>query len=333
MKKILSLFLAVMLLAALSACGGQNPPASAPVTSKPSGSEPEPTGGPEPANIDVTITHELGEATIQTNPSSVVVFDYGLLDALDAAGVSSVTGVPKSGSLPEHLEKYSADAYVNVGSLKDADYEAINEIKPDLILITARMSGSYEDLNAIAPTIYLPMPGPTYLQTFEENMNVLASIFTNETESLTGSIGDAKERTAAIKEAAAGKSALLIQTSDDALNVFGHGSRYAVLYSDFGFTLTDESIEESTHGQAASFEYVAEQNPDYLFVVDRSAAIGTDGATGAAALLDNELINGTDAAKNGKVFYLNSTNWYTVSGGITSTRSMLSEVEAALGIS
>jgi iron complex transport system substrate-binding protein len=40
-----------------------------------------------------------------------------------------------------------------------------------------------------------------------------------------------------------------------------------------------------------------------------------------------------DAAKNGKIFYLDSSNWYTVSGGVHSTQSMLSEMETALGIS
>ena len=82
--------------------------------------------GREPDGGSVTIVNEQGEVKIRTNPENVVVFDYGLLDALDSAGVTSIGGVPKSGRLPEHLTKYAASGYVNVGSLKEADYEAIN---------------------------------------------------------------------------------------------------------------------------------------------------------------------------------------------------------------
>ena len=160
---------------------------------------------------------------------------------------------------------------------------------------------------------------------------MLADIFTNEAGGLTSRTADIKARAAKIKAAASGKRALLIQSTDDSFSVFGRGSRYAVIYTDFGFTPADENIGESVHGQASSFEYLAEQNPEYLFVVDRSAAIGAKG--GAAALLDNELVARMDAAKNGKIFYIDSSNWYTVSGGVQSTQSMLSEMETALGIS
>lgn len=322
MKKILTIFVGMLLVGVLAACKSQIKDSAGNL----------PAVSPKGGNTEITVSHELGETKLQTNPAKVVVLDLGLLDALDAAGVNSIAGVPKSGTLPVHLEKYTADAYVNAGSLKEADYETINQLKPDLILISSRMAGSYEELNAIAPTVYLPMPGATYFVTFESNINTLAKIFTNEADKLTGSVADIKKRIAGIKEAAAGKSALLIQTNDNALNVFGLGSRYAVVYSDFGFTPTDKNIEASTHGQAASFEYIARQNPEYLFVVDRGAAIGAKGAAGAKALLDNELINKISAAQNGKIFYLDSANWYTVSGGITSTQKMLGEIETALGI-
>ncbi len=287
----------------------------------------------QPASEEITITHDLGETKLTTNPQRVVVFDYGILDALDYAGVDTIIGVPQSGTLPEHLAKFSDGAYANAGSLKEADFEKINEIKPDLILITARMSESYTQLSEIAPTVYLPMPGATYLQSFEQNMNTLASIFTARGEKFMTEVENIRQTVAQIKEKvdAGGFSALMIQANDGDISVFGLGSRYAVLYNDLGFTVTDTGIEESTHGQAATFEYVAEQNPDYLFVVDRSAAIGSgEEQNGAAQLLDNDLINNMDAAKNDRIAYLDSTNWYTVSGGISSTISMLEEVKAAL---
>lgn len=45
--------------------------------------------------------------------------------------------------------------YVDVGTLFEPNFEKLNEIKPDVIFISARQSKVYEELNKIAPTIQL----------------------------------------------------------------------------------------------------------------------------------------------------------------------------------
>ena len=93
----------------------------------------------------------------------------------------------------------------------------------------------------------------------------------------------------------------------------------------------DADIDTSAHGNEASFEFVLDKNPDYIFTMDRDAAIGTNGAQLAAEVLDNELINQTDASKNGNVVVLEHPNvWYTAEGGITALGIMLSDLENAL---
>ena len=48
-------------------------------------------------------------------------------------------------------------------------------------------------------------------------------------------------------------------------------------------------------------------------------------------VLDNELINKTDAAQNGNVIVLEHSNvWYTAEGGVTALGVMLSDLENAL---
>src|SRR5699024_7774833 len=84
----------------------------------------------------ITITHELGETTVQKNPEKIVVFDFGALDTLDKLGID-VVGVPK-GNIPTYLKKYEAKEYENVGSLKEPDFEKIAQIDPDLIIISGR---------------------------------------------------------------------------------------------------------------------------------------------------------------------------------------------------
>lgn len=86
-----------------------------------------------------------------------------------------------------------------------------------------------------------------------------------------------------------------------------------------------------THGNEASFELVVSLNPDYIFVMDRDAAIGTNGAQLAQEVMENELIMKTDAYQNGNLVILEHPGiWYTAEGGITALGVMLEDLENAL---
>ena len=65
--------------------------------------------------------------------------------------------------------------------------------------------------------------------------------------------------------------------------------------------------------------------------MDRDAAIGTDSAKLAQEIMENELVKGTDAYKNGHIVYLaHPAVWYTVEGEITALDFMLQDLETAL---
>ena len=76
---------------------------------------------------------------------------------------------------------------------------------------------------------------------------------------------------------------------------------------------------------------IVDKNPDYIFVMDRDAAIGTDGAQLAQDIMENELVMGTEAYKNGHLIYLaHPAVWYTAEGGITALDIMLQDLESEL---
>lgn len=86
-----------------------------------------------------------------------------------------------------------------------------------------------------------------------------------------------------------------------------------------------------THGNEASFELVVDLDPDYIFVMDRDAAIGTNGAQLAREIMENELVMGTRAYQDGHLVILEHPGiWYTAEGGITALGIMLDDLEAAL---
>ena len=277
----------------------------------------------------VVVTHSLGETEVPKNPENIVVFDLGILDALTALDVE-VAGVPLSGSLPEYLSEYKDESvYTNVGSLKELDMEAIYALEPELIVIGGRQADYYEDLSAIAPTVNLAIDNTDYMASFKSNMNDLGEIFDKEAE-VEEKVAAIEEKVNALNEKATEMdvNGLIALANDGAFSVYGSGSRFGIIHDTFGIKPVDETIESSTHGQTASFEYIVEQNPDYLFVVDRGVVTG--GNTSAQELFDNELMKTTAAHQNDHIVYLDANVWYTAGGGFTSTVQMVDEVSAGL---
>ena len=279
----------------------------------------------------VTVVHTLGETEVPKNPKNVVVMDFGMLDAMDALGIE-VAGLPLSGTVPEYLSAYqNEEVYANVGSLKEIDLEKVFEIEPELIIIGGRQASYYEELSKIAPTVQLSVEASDYMNSFTTSMNYLGEIFGKEEEVATKlEAVQASMKEIAEKAAAKDVNGLVVLSNGDAFSAYGKGSRFGIIHNEFGIKPVDETIEVSTHGQNASFEYIVEQNPDYLFIVDRTAVTGGEGA--ATALFDNELIKSTDAYKNGRVIYLDPVVWYSAGGGFTSTEIMLEEISNALDL-
>ena len=116
-------------------------------------------------------------------------------------------------------------------------------------------------------------------------------------------------------------------TSGNKVTAYGPGSRFGMIHDVLGVTPAIPNVEEATHGEAISFELIAETDPDRLFVVDRDAATG-DGA--ARGVLENPLLQGTTAWSTGKVTYLDPTRWYIANGGLSTVPAMVDEVRTAL---
>ncbi len=194
----------------------------------------------------IKITHQLGETEVPKNPSRVIVFDYGIADALNNLDVE-IIGLPKS-SLPSLLSKYEDSKYENVGSLKEPDMEKVYELKPELIIMSGRLESYYEELNKIAPTIYLGVDNTDYLGSFKKNMETLGQIFDKEKEVKT-QVAKVEEAVGKVNEKAEGINALIALANDNAFSVYGEGSRFGIIHKEFGIEAVDKTIESSTHGQ------------------------------------------------------------------------------------
>lgn len=311
---------ATVALLALTACG-----ASAPASSSNASGDSSVSSSTSATSGTITVEHAQGSTEVPVNPENVYVFDLGVLDTMEALDVKAA-GVPEA-VFPASLKEY--ESVDKIGNMKEPDFEAISEGAPDLIIISGRTAGSYEELSKIAPTIDLTVDQNDALNSFEKNAEIVGDIFNkgDEVESKLADI-DAKIEEVSAKAPEAGKS-LIVMSSAGELTAYGAASRFGIVHDILKFPVAADVKVDGAHGEAISFEYIKEKNPEILFVIDRDAAVGT--ATGAAnAVLDNELVKSTDAAKNDKIIQLDATNWYIVGYGLNNTLSMIDEVAKAL---
>lgn len=315
--KISLIILAASLL--LGACGSNSSGADAAAKGD--------TSSTTAAAAKLEVKDSRGTVSVPANPQRVVVFDNGSLDTLDALGVGDRIVGAATSSLPAYLSAYSDTE--SAGGIKEPDLEKINELKPDLIIISGRQTDYLEQLQAIAPTLYLTVDNTDAWNSIQHNITVLAQIFDKTAEAKT-QIAALQTQIDTLKEKAGASNAkaLVVLLNEGSLSAYGAGSRFGLIHDIFGFEQADETIEAATHGQSISYEYVLEKNPAILFVVDRTKAIGGD--TSQNTLLEHELIKETTAGKNGRVIDLQPDIWYLSGGGLESIAKMLEDASQAV---
>ena len=287
-----------------------------------------PTVAATPALAEtMTIEHASGSTEVEANPETVIVYDLSALDTLDALGVR-VTAVPDA-PMPPSLSEFSTGDYEKAGSLFEPDFEAVNALQPDLIIVAGRSQAKYEDLSKIAPTIDLTVANDAFLEGVEGNARLLGELFgkQEEAEAEITALETTLETLQGLTEDAG--TALVLLTTGGKVSAFGPGSRFGDVYDLYGFEPADDTLDVGRHGQAVSFEYIMEQNPDWLYVLDRDAAIGREGEA-AQQLLDNELVARTKAWQNDQVIYADGGLLYLASGGVRAQKALAEQVLEAL---
>ncbi len=280
-----------------------------------------------PAFADRVVDHARGRTTIPEHPRTTLVFDIAALDTLDALGIA-VAGVPGS-NLPDYLAKYRDPRYLKIGTLFEPDYEAVNAAAPDLIIVGPRSAAKYADLSKIAPTLDLTVPSDRFVAGTKANVELLGRIFDRQpqAEALTARMDAAIARVKALAPKVG--TVLMVMVNGGKLTAFGAGSRYGWIYDDLGLTPAASSATTVAHGEVISFEYILKTDPDWLLVLDRDAAVGHGGAA-ARAVLDNDLIAATRAAKSGRILYLDPVRWYIVGSGGAALPTITEDLAAAL---
>lgn len=351
-KKIMTLALSAVMAVSLAACGaGGNSDSSSSGSTSASGSSAvsdvssasaasdastASSGEEKPETITVkslNANKEEVDLEVPYDPERIAILDMACLDILDSLGVGDRVVGSASTSL-DYLQDYVTDENIeNLGTIKEADMEAVMACEPDVIFIGGRLSSSYDALSEIAPVVYLSTDTEIgVVESVRKNASTIAAMFGLE-DQVDELMADFDERIETLAAFAEGKTAIVGMCTSGSFNVLGNDGRCSMIGREIGFENVgvDANADTSTHGNEASFEYVVEKNPDYIFVMDRDAAIGTDGAQLAQDIMENELVQGTDAYKNGQLVYLeHPAVWYTAEGGVQALDLMLQDLENTL---
>ena len=289
---------------------------------------------PETVTIkSLNANQEETDLEVPYDPQRIAILDMASLDIIDNLGYGDRVVGSASTSL-DYLQDYVTDEnIVNLGTIKEADMEAVMECEPDVIFIGGRLASSYDALSEIAPVVFLSTDTELgVVESVRKNAGIIASMFglEDEVDELMAGFDSRIEALAAFAE---GKTAIVGLVTSGGLNVLGNDGRCSMIGREIGFENigVDAEIDTATHGNEASFEFIVEKDPDYLFILDRDAAIQTEGAQLAQEIVENELVKGTRTYQDGHIVYLaHPAVWYTAEGGVTALDVMLADLEEAL---
>ncbi|MCD9119706.1 siderophore ABC transporter substrate-binding protein [Cupriavidus sp. UGS-1] len=260
----------------------------------------------------LSIAHAKGSTTLAAAPARVVTMDLPTLDTLDALGVP-VAGVPAT-KLPPHLARYQEDSVVKVGTLFEPNQAVIEAIAPGLIVVGGRSAKQYETLSRLAPTVDLSLDRGDRIGSIARHAESLGRVFGRQQQA--GSAVQAlRAGVDALKQkAATAGTALVVLTAGDNISAQGPGSRFGTVHDAFGFQAALPDLNPEGRGTKLTVQQIREANPDWLFVIDRDAAVGKP-PSAALASIDGAALERNAAGKPVRVVKLDPILWYLMDGG------------------
>ena len=310
MKK-LGVLLAVFMLILLTACGKNE--------------EKETTSEDTAKKESYTVTHAMGETTVEGEPKRIVVLTNEGVEALLAMDITPVGAVEAftGDTWYEHTADQLKDTK-SVGTESEPSLEAIAALKPDLIIGNKmRQEKVYEQLSKIAPTIF----AETLRGDWQENFKLYSKAVNQEKvgqekldaynqriEDLKASLGDQLNQEVSMVRFMAGD-----------VRIYHKDSFSGVILEQLGFARPAEQDVADFAEKGVTKERIPAMDGDILFYFTYET--GDKEATKLEEeWINDPLFQNLEVAKANKVFKVNDTIWNTA-GGYLAAQLMLDDLE------
>jgi iron complex transport system substrate-binding protein len=275
------------------------------------------------------ITHAMGTAKVPVDPKRVVVLDTDKIDTALSLGVTPV-GAATAGeakSWPTYFGEEKLAGIKEVGVLTEPDLEAINALKPDLILGSKfRQEKFYDELKAIAPTVFTEKVGTTWKENFlldgkalgkEQQAKDLLTAYETRAKEFGAKLGNAADRKVSI-----------VRFMPTEIRVYGPDSFSGIVIGDTGLGRPERQLltgKEDRRMDRVSAERIAEVDGDVIFVT----AYGEKAAAEQAKVTGGTLWKGLSAVKAGKAHVISDEIWMT-GIGVGAANKILDDLEKYL---
>lgn len=236
---------------------------------------------PESSTALRSVEHARGVTEVPEQPQRVVTLEPLELDTAVSVGITPVGAAVASNvaGIPAYL---GVDGVEPVGTVPEPDLEAIAALEPDLILGTeARHSKLYEQLSAIAPTVFIA----TQADPWRDNAELTGEALGREDE-VAAQISAVDDRCAEIGEEhdVAGQTAQVIRPRDETtLSLYGPVSFAGSLLECVGYTTPEHEWADGLQADISP-ENVLDARADAVFI---TASDVTDASAVPAAITRN----------------------------------------------
>lgn len=320
--------LLLLVLVALSACGGAGAPAdkqgSAPDVNAGQGQQPASQGAapadakPGKADAVRTVAHAMGTTEIKGTPLKIVTLYQAATDAALQLGVKPVGAVESWVEQPWYVYiREQMDGVKNLGSENQPNLEEIAALKPDLIIGSkTRHEKIYKQLSTIAPTV---MDEEVYI--WKEALKLTAAALNKQEEEkrfLTEWDKKVADFKAMMGDRLQKTEVAVVDFRADHVRIV-HTGFAALVLDELGIPRPSNQKSESWGIKLTSKENIPQMNADIIF--DQTSLGRDDGRIDMRkSWMSHPLWNNLRAVQNKKVFEVDPVIWNNGSGPIAAMK-------------
>jgi iron complex transport system substrate-binding protein len=309
-------FISILMIFILAACGGTN-------EEETNAEKKEDSKKTE--DTSYTVEHAMGSTTLEKTPKKVVILTNEGTEALLDLGVTPVGAVQSWTGDPwyDHIADEMKDAEV-IGLESEVNVEAIAALQPDLIIGNKmRQEAIYEQLNAIAPTVF----AEDLRGNWKNNFALYAKAL-NQEEKGKEVIEAYDTRIADLKEQLGDKLNMkvsMVRFMAGDVRIYQKDSFSGVILDQLGFARPESQDVDEFAIKGATKEQMPLMDGDILFYFTYET-----GDHAASELekewIEDPLFKNLEVAKKGEVHKVDDVIWNTA-GGVKAANLMLDDIE------
>lgn len=306
----LTVFLAifVVMLAACSTSGNENG------KTETTGQENQAT---KTSTVEITDAH--GKVTVPVNPKNVIALDSRTFETLADWNIK-LAAAPKD-VMPKESPYVKDEAVQNIGNHREPNLEIIAAANPELVIVGQRFANHYEAIKKLVPNAAVidlnfdvsekaDKPGDNLVKGLKDSTIILGQIFdkNEEAKQLVADFDKAIEDAKSAYNGTATVMGVEVSGGNIGFSAPRFGRVWGPMFEMFGWkpALEIENATSGHKGDEISVEAIAKSNPDWIFVLDRDAAVSSekDAAVPAKDVINNSpALQKVTAVSKGQIVY------------------------------